>query len=140
MHRVIIALGSNRLPAAHIQWASERMGSLLEDVRFSRRLWTEDIHGTGIYYMNRLAVANTTLSMDDLQHELKAIEAATGRSRQHVTIDLDLMLYDEQRFHERDWSRPYIQQLLPGFLLPTDAEPTDAIAVDSKPANAAAID
>ena len=116
MHRVIIALGSNRLPAAHIQWASERMGSLLENVCFSRKLWTEDIHGTGIYYMNRLAVANTTLSMDDLQHELKAIEAETGRCGQHVTIDLDLMLYDEQRFHERDWSRSYIQQLIPDIL------------------------
>ena len=92
------------------------MGSLLENVCFSRKLWTEDIHGTGIYYMNRLAVANTTLSMDDLQHELKAIEAATGRSRQHVTIDLDLMQYDEQRFHERDWSRSYIQQLIPDIL------------------------
>lgn len=116
MHRVIIALGSNRLPAAHIQWASERMGSLLENVRFSRKLWTEDTHGTGIYYMNRLVAANTTLSMDEIQQELKAIEAATGRSRQHVTIDLDLMLYDEQRFHERDWSRPYIQQLIPDIL------------------------
>ena len=116
MHRVVIALGANSLPAAHIQWASERIASRLQNVRFSRRLWTEDIHGTGTYYMNRLAAATTALTADELQRELKAIEAETGRNSQHVTIDLDLMQYDTRRYHERDWPRPYIRLLLPDIL------------------------
>ena len=40
----------------------------------------------------------------------------TQRSREHVTIDLDLMQYDSQRYHLKDWSRPYIQLLLPDIL------------------------
>jgi len=113
MARVIIALGSNTLPAAHMQWAAQRLSSLLAgDVCFSRTLWTQDIHHTGIYYMNRLAAGSTSLPVDRLEQMLKDIEAETERTREAVTLDLDLMLYDGQRYHEKDWPRPYIQQLI----------------------------
>lgn len=112
-HDVIIALGSSHQQAVHIQWASERLASCLQHLRFSRKLWTEDIRGTGIFYMNRLAAASTTLSATALEQLLKAIEAETRRTSDSVTLDLDLMQYDSQRFHEKDWPRPYIQQLLP---------------------------
>ena len=116
MCQVLIALGSNWQQALHIAWASQRLSAILDDIRFSRLLWTEDIHGTGIFYMNRLAVGTTTLSPEALQQVLKAVEADTGRNSDHVTIDLDLMQYDQQRYHERDWSRPYIQRLIPDIL------------------------
>ena len=131
MVNVIIALGSNHLQAAHIEWASQRLAAVVQSLRFSRRLWTEDIHGRGIFYMNRLAFGTTTLSATDLQRALKAIEAESGRvlspkagslsqgmlpavlpQTPHVTIDLDLMLYGDDRFHLSDWPRPYIQQLI----------------------------
>ncbi|MBQ3699299.1 MAG: 2-amino-4-hydroxy-6-hydroxymethyldihydropteridine diphosphokinase [Prevotella sp.] len=112
-HDVIIALGSCYLPAVHIQWASERLAACLQPLRFSRKLWTEDIHATGLFYMNRLVAASTTLSAPALEQQLKAIEAETRRTRDCVTLDLDLMQYDGQRFHEKDWPRPYIRQLLP---------------------------
>ncbi len=112
MFNVLIALGSNHQQAAHIRWASQRLSTLLSDVRFSPTLWTQDIHGAGIYYMNRLAAGTTTLPLDKLEHTLKAIEAETGRTRQHVTIDLDVMQYDGVRHHLNDWPRPYIQRLL----------------------------
>lgn len=107
-HSVIIALGSNHLPSVHIQWASQRLAHLLNDVRLSRRLWTKDIKGTGIWYQNRLVFGTTTLSVDQLQAQLKSIEAETGRTKQRVTLDLDLMQYDRQRYHERDWNRPWM--------------------------------
>lgn len=116
MCQVLIALGSNWQQALHMTWASQRLTAILGDIRFSRLLWTEDIHGTGIFYMNRLAVGTTTLSPEALQQVLKAVEADTGRTSDHVTIDLDLMQYDQQRYHERDWSRPYIQRLIPDIL------------------------
>ncbi len=112
---VLIAFGSNTIPALHIQWASQRLEQLLVNLRFSKTLWTEDIHGTGHFYMNRLAIGYTTLSVVQLQRTLKHIEAETFRTSERVTIDLDLMLYGSQRYHERDWSRPYIQQLLPSL-------------------------
>ena len=116
MSDVLISLGSNYLPAIHMQWASERLALLLTDVRYSRKRWTQDIHHRGIWYMNRLAVAKTAMSVEELERALKAIEAETQRSREHVTIDLDLMQYDSQRYHLKDWSRPYIQLLLPDIL------------------------
>ena len=112
MASVLIALGSNYHQSAHIQWASQRLGTLLNDVTFSRMLWTPDIHGRGLWYMNRLLWGKTTLSPPRLVALLKETEQETGRTKQQVTIDLDLMQYDKERYHLDDWQRPYIQQLL----------------------------
>jgi len=76
-------------------------------------LWTEDIHGTKRYYMNRLAKGTTNLTVEELQQALKDIEAETRRTKERVTIDLDLMQYDSRCYHLSDWPRPYVQQLLP---------------------------
>jgi len=110
--KVLISLGSNDLPAAHIQWATQRLSQLLTHVHASRRLWTMDIRKTGIFYMNSLITGETTLSLPDLNNLLKDMEKQTGRRDGRVTIDLDIMLYGEERLHEKDWPRPYIQKLL----------------------------
>lgn len=115
-HRVLIALGSNFQQAAHLHWAEQRLSLYLTDLQLSRTLWTADIKGCGLMYMNQLVMGSTTLSADELEQELKVSEIATGRTRQQVTIDLDLMLYDDERFHLRDWPRPYIQQLIDDVL------------------------
>ena len=109
---ILVALGSNYHQAAHIHWASQRLSSLLSDVQLSRILWTQDIHGSGICYANQLIAGRTSLTADELQQQLKAIEAESRRTKSRVTIDLDLMQYGDQRFHLQDWPRPYIQQLL----------------------------
>ena len=112
MASVLIALGSNYHQSAHIQWASQRLSTLLNDVTMSPVLWTPDIHGRGLWYMNRLLWGKTMLSSTQLTTLLKHIEQETQRTKQHVTIDLDLMQYDQQRHHLDDWERPYIQLLL----------------------------
>ncbi len=111
-HTVIIALGSNYQQPVHIRWAAERLSCLLGDCRLSRTLWTPDIKGSGRWYMNRLLRATTPLSVDSLQQLLKQTEAETGRTPDKVTIDLDLLQYDRQRYHERDWQRPYVTRLI----------------------------
>lgn len=115
MANVLIALGSNYHQSAHILWASQRLAALLADVTLSPILWTPDIHGRGLWYMNRLLRARTMLSPTQLTALLKQIEQETQRTKQHVTIDLDLMQYDDQRFHLDDWQRPYNQNLI-GFM------------------------
>lgn len=112
LHNVIISIGSNSRQSAHMQWASQRLCALLGDVRFSRVIWTRDVKGTGTFYMNRLASGTTTLSAVEIGQKLKELEVATGRREGVVTLDLDLMLYDGERHHLRDWPRPYIQQLI----------------------------
>lgn len=113
MSEVIIALGSNTLQSAHIQWASQALTAILGDIRTSRVIWTQDVKGRGLWFMNRLMTGHTTLPKEVLEQQLKDLERKTGRSRESVTIDLDLMQYDNRRQHLQDWSRPYIQQLLP---------------------------
>lgn len=111
-HRVIIALGSCCRPVVHIQWATQHLQQQLVDMRQSRLLWTADIKGSGRMYMNRLVAGYTPLSLSELEQQLKAIEQRCGRHGTTVTIDLDVMLYDDLRCHLRDWPRPYIQKLI----------------------------
>jgi 2-amino-4-hydroxy-6-hydroxymethyldihydropteridine diphosphokinase len=115
-HRVIIALGSNYRQSAHIRWASERLSYLLDNCRLSRMLWTADIKGSGKWYMDRLVTGYTALSVDELQGLMKKTEAETGRTHEQVTIDLDLLEYDEQRYHEKDWHRPYVTTIINDIL------------------------
>ena len=113
MHKVLIAIGSNERQSVHVQWASERLSQLLDNIRLSSRLWTTDVKGSGRWYMNRLAAGNTLLTVPELEQQLKQFERATGRDQERVTLDLDLMQYDNDRYHLNDWPRPYIQRLLP---------------------------
>jgi 2-amino-4-hydroxy-6-hydroxymethyldihydropteridine diphosphokinase len=111
-HTVIIALGSNYLQTAHIHWASERLTSLLQDSILSRTLWTPDIKGGKLWYMNRLVRGTTTLSSVALQQLLKNIESETARTPQRVTLDLDLLLFDQTIYHEKDWQRTYVSAII----------------------------
>lgn len=112
MASVLIALGSNHQQSAHIQWASQRLSALFTDVSLSPVLWTPDIHGHGTWYMNRLIRAKTPLTPTQLTALLKLTEKETRRTKQHVTIDLDLMQYNEDHYHLDDWERSYIKRLL----------------------------
>ena len=115
MATVLIALGSNYHQSVHIQWASQRLSLLLDDVALWGVLWTPDMRGRGTWYMNRLLRARTTLSPTQLNTLLKQLEQETRRTKDHITIDLDLMQYDDQRYHLDDWQRPYIRNLI-GFM------------------------
>ena len=111
-HRVLIALGSNHCQPVFIQWTSQRMGVLLDNPQYSDIMWTKDIKGSGRMYMNRLVAGTTLLSVCEIEQKLKEIEAEAHRTSEQVTIDLDLMQYDTERYHLRDWPRPYIVNLL----------------------------
>ena len=115
-HAVIIALGSNERQAVHIRWATERLSCLLDDVHYSRILWTADVKGSGKWYMNRLVAGTTELPKEALEQWLKKTEAETGRTKEKVTIDLDILQYDDQRYHEKDWERKYVVDIINDIL------------------------
>ena len=111
-HYVIIALGSNTNPEQNIAVASDELTNLLDACQFSHTIWTDDIHHTGVKYLNRLIAGYTDITVDELNERLKTIEHTHHRSWHEVTIDLDLMKYDDVRYHLKDWPRPYIQRLI----------------------------
>ena len=85
-------------------------------------------------YLNAVAELQTTLAPLALLHALQAIEQAAGRERPYRnaprTLDLDLLLYGEQRLagdeltvpHPRLWERAFVLQplaeLRPGWVAP----------------------
>ena len=110
-----IALGSNLGDReAHLAFAVRRLSSILSDLRQSRWYDTDpvgvpfdDAQGKPSdqpRYLNGVVVGNTTLSARELLQQLLAIEADAGRTRPLPlaprTLDLDLILYGNQRIQE----------------------------------------
>ena len=119
MHHCILSLATNRHQKSNLARARQCLGELLSDMHFTSEIWTQPMNSARQdLYLNQLVKAKTTLPTEELIAQLKQIECDFGRTPQKrslgiVPIDLDLLLYDGCRHHERDWQRPYIQKLLP---------------------------
>jgi len=115
-HYVIIALASNEQQEQHLEAARQQLALILGDLHFTSAHWTEPFHvSRPSPYLNQLCEATTTFSANLLEEVLKEIEKRLGRTRNEdgiVAIDLDLMQYDGERHHLRDWERDYIKDLL----------------------------
>ena len=101
--RVAIALGSNLGDRrAHLQFAVERLQSLLGGLRVSSILETEpvDVDEPQPPYLNAVVVGETALTPEALLGEMMRIERLRGRRRpsRHAarTLDLDLILYGDE--------------------------------------------
>ena len=99
---VVIALGSNLGDRrAHLEFAVERLSSILHSVRVSSVEETEpfDVPDAQPPYLNAVVVGETEVEPDALLQQLLAIERARGRERPSVraarTLDLDLILYGD---------------------------------------------
>ena len=118
MHHVILSLAANRYQKSNLAKARQCLGELLTDLRYTHEQWTEPLSAKRRdLYLNQLAEGRTTLTLEELNRRLKQIETDFGRTpekrqRGIVPIDLDILLYDDQRLHERDWQRPYVADLL----------------------------
>ena len=114
-HSVVISLASNRFQKQNLLKARKCLGQVLSSIIFSDELWTQPIGNQRTdMYLNQLAIGTTTLQLDQLNTQLKAIETDFGRNENKralniVPIDLDVMSFDDVRYHLRDWERPYMQ-------------------------------
>lgn len=125
-HHVILSLGSNDDAERHLDEAQEALANTLSKGRASERKWTEAVgspkeasawpYGK---FLNMLVTGETEATPSDLERGLKQIEASLGRNehdkrRGKVAIDIDLLAYDDLHFHEDDWKRTYVGELLAG--------------------------
>ena len=89
---------------------------LLTEVRFTRAIYTEPVNSLRKEpYLNQLCEGSTALGSELLSEVLKEHEKRQGRTHNEdgiVTLDLDLMQYDDVRYHLRDWERNYIKDLI----------------------------
>ena len=111
-HYVIIALGSN-VSSDFLPRARELMGEWLSVTAASDIIATEPIGMSSPDFHNQLLECTTSLALDDLTLRTKATEQSLGRQhgRGIVTIDIDIMQYDDTLLHPDDWNREYIRKL-----------------------------
>ena len=115
-HEVIISLGSNENQEENLTKAREQLTQLMTEVHFTFAIWTEPINSSRKEpYLNQLCKGTTAFSEGLLCEVLKETEKRIGRIKNEdgiVVIDLDLLEYDGQRHHLRDWSRDYVKRLI----------------------------
>ena len=121
MNKVLIAIGSNHDAERHL----EEVRILLKDsfgngIVFSPTIQTADVNKEGPDYINALAVITTSMNYQKVKALLKQLETMCGntkeaRKRHEVAMDLDILAFNNRRYHLNDWNRNYIQELM-GYL------------------------
>lgn len=115
-HHIIISLASNINHEANLEAARAQLTQLITEVHFTSSIFTDPIGCLRREpYLNQLCSGTTNLGMNLLCEVLKEIEKRQGRTHNEdgiVTIDLDLLAYDDERYHHRDWERSYVKNLI----------------------------
>ena len=116
-HHVIISLASNHNQEVALAAAREQL------TQFTSAIWTEPVtvhnspfttNHSSSKYLNQLCYGTTALGCGLLGEVLKETERRLGRTHNEdgiVVLDLDLLEYDDNRFHLRDWDRNYVKEL-----------------------------
>ena len=116
LHNVLIALGSNTgNRQGNLSEALVKCKDFIQTNRLSPVIETKPIGHTNNPYLNQLFSVTTSLTLEKLLDNTKSIENEMGRdrsNRENVAIDIDIMLYDQQKLHITDWERDYLKQLL----------------------------
>lgn len=116
LHEVIISLASNENQEENLAKAKEQLTQLMAEVHFTSAIWTDPVNTSRKEpYLNQLCKGTTTFGEGLLCEVLKETEKRIGRVHNEdgiVAIDLDLLEYDGQRHHLRDWNRDYVKNLI----------------------------
>lgn len=118
MHDVLIALGTNVI-ADKIRFVELCLEQSFESVRFTQIIPTEPIgeRFKGKQFFNAVMVGKTNLDKSEVEELLKLIEQLAGNTQDKrnmgvVEADIDLLMYDDVKLHEKDWQRSYIKELV----------------------------
>lgn len=118
MHDILIAIGTNVI-ADRIRFVEVHLEQCFENVRFTHTIPTEPIgeRFKGKQFFNAVMAGNTNLAMSEVEEQLKRIEQLAGntldkRNMGVVEADIDLLMYDDVKLHEKDWQRSYIKELV----------------------------
>ena len=118
MHDILIAIGTNVI-ADRIRFVEVHLEQCFENVRFTHIIPTEPIgeRFKGKQFFNAVMAGNTNLAMSGGEEQLKLIEQLAGntldkRNMGVVEADIDLLMYDDVKLHEKDWQRSYIKDLV----------------------------
>ena len=118
MHNILIALGTNVI-ADRIRFVETCLEQCFEEVRFTQTIPTEPIgeRFKGKQFYNAVMAGKTNLAKSEVEEQLKRIEQLAGNTQDKrnigvVEADIDLLMYDDEKLHEKDWQRSYIKELV----------------------------
>lgn len=118
---IIISIGSNYNQKENISFAKKKLtGMLGEQTSFTRDMWTEPVGIQSEKFINCICISSTKHTLLQLTKAFKQLERKCERSKKNdlinkIPLDIDILLYGDQRYHEKDWERQYIQELLNNF-------------------------
>ena len=100
MAHIFVGVGSNLEREKHIRAGIRALRAKFRNVRISTIYENRAVGFDGADFYNFVAACETTLSVEDVVSVLHRIEAEYGRERNapcapSITLDLDLLLYDD---------------------------------------------
>lgn len=139
-HRAYIALGANLDdPVATLKAATQAVAALpgVSLVQASSLYRTAPVGLVGQPdFINGVLAVDTDLSPQDLLQALLKVEAEFGRIRAQRngprTLDLDVLLYDQQVMHTETLTLPHPRMHLRAFVLVPLAEIAPALAIPGR--------
>ena len=131
-HRVCLLLGSNIKPEANIPAAVALLRQELRVIKVSSLWETEAVGSDGPNFLNLALLAETPLDAASIkQRIINQVETRLGRQRTADknaprTIDLDIILFDDQLFEPQLWQFAHVAvpvaELLPDYPEPASGE------------------
>lgn len=119
-HKILLAIGSNDDAEKNISSIRHLLTEHFHEVQFTSVLVNPFVGFDAPDFHNQLALAYTDMEEEETVRLLKQMEQQLGRkpSDKHlhrIPADIDLLLFDNERRHEKDWQRPYVIALMREF-------------------------
>ena len=131
-HLAYLNLGSNIQPEANLPKAVELLSKVGEILKISRVWESEAIGADGQNYLNACLSFRCTAALIELKEKIiDPIESALGRVRGEDkfaprTIDIDIILFDDEPLDYNNWTLPFIviplADIYPDFKVPENGE------------------
>jgi 2-amino-4-hydroxy-6-hydroxymethyldihydropteridine diphosphokinase len=130
--RVFLGLGSNIQAEQNLPRAVSLLKQLVQIDAISTAWHTPSVGAPGPDFLNAAVLIQTSLSSQDLKkHVIRKIEAQLGRKRTADknaprTIDIDILIFDNQVVEPEIWDRAFLavplSELAPGLCNPDSGE------------------
>ena len=132
MHQAYLSLGSNIQPEVHLPKAIDLLSKRGTILKVSSVWETQAVGSNGPNFLNACVLFSTQLSGPELKDQVThPIEDLLGRKRTEDknaarTIDIDIVLFDDQSCNDKFWSLAFVviplAEIYPGFRNPLTHE------------------
>lgn len=115
--RVILALGTNVNQERNMKQVMQLLADTWPDMKFTSQKWTQPIGMASDLFYNCMAYTEVEESLEELTEKVKGMERICGDTRaerllNRIQMDIDILLYGDNKLHIDDWQRDYIQELM----------------------------